>query len=164
MQMGNRLYFDASISLLIWPSLSQRKQHVADLVHIRRVMAQTDCLHSETEVEAAIDGACKINAETRERNPVVFCVMNGGLVSPAANQAEFRWSCPTCRYVMDQRRRSGWKAKPEISFIDRDVLIIDDILDEGHTLGTVSILPPRRCQCVHRGADRPFTPQGASLT
>ncbi|MFP3374735.1 phosphoribosyltransferase family protein, partial [Pseudomonas sp. SIMBA_068] len=30
-----------------------------------------------------------------------------------------------------------WKAKPEVSFIDRDVLIVDDILDEGHTLSAI---------------------------
>ncbi|BAP21595.1 hypoxanthine-guanine phosphoribosyltransferase [Pseudomonas aeruginosa] len=39
-----------------------------------------------------------------------------------------------------------WKAKPEISFIDRDVLIIDDILDEGHTLSAIIDF------CKHAGA------------
>ncbi len=50
-----------------------------DLEHIRQVMAESDCLYSEAEVEAAIDAVAeKINAELAERNPVVFCVMNGG--------------------------------------------------------------------------------------
>ena len=53
----------------------------ADLVHIRQVMAEADCLFTEAEVEAAIDRvATQINAELAERNPVVFCVMNGGLI------------------------------------------------------------------------------------
>ena len=52
-----------------------------DLVHIRQIMAESDCLYTEAEVEAAIDAvAGKINAELAERNPVVFCVMNGGLI------------------------------------------------------------------------------------
>ncbi|HAQ25554.1 MAG TPA: hypoxanthine-guanine phosphoribosyltransferase, partial [Pseudomonas sp.] len=47
-----------------------------DLAHIRQVMAEADCLHSEAEVEAAIDAlASQINAQLAERNPVVFCVM-----------------------------------------------------------------------------------------
>src|SRR5690606_40111579 len=52
-----------------------------DLAHIRQVMAEADCLHPEAEVEAAIDAvASQINAQLAERNPVVFCVMNGGLI------------------------------------------------------------------------------------
>lgn len=35
-----------------------------DLVHIRQIMAESDCLYTEAEVEAAIDAvAGKINAE-----------------------------------------------------------------------------------------------------
>ena len=41
-----------------------------------------------------------------------------------------------------------WKAKPEISFMDREVLIIDDILDEGRTL------VPVRQWCLEQGATR----------
>ncbi len=52
-----------------------------ELAHIRQVMAEADCLHTEAEVEAAIaQMALTINAELAERNPVVFCVMNGGLI------------------------------------------------------------------------------------
>jgi len=52
-----------------------------DLAHIRQIMAEADCLYAEAEVEAAIDAmAATINSELAERNPVVFCVMNGGLI------------------------------------------------------------------------------------
>src|SRR5690606_30067768 len=44
-----------------------------------------------------------------------------------------------------------WKAKPEISFIDRDVLIIDDIYDEGHTLSAIIDF------CRHAGARQVHT-------
>ncbi|RJG10424.1 hypoxanthine-guanine phosphoribosyltransferase [Pseudomonas cavernicola] len=124
-----------------------------DLAHIRQVMAQADCLYNETEVEAAIDSvAVSINAELAERNPVVFCVMNGGLIFsgkllPKLNfPLELSYLHAT-RYHNETRGGDlFWKAKPEVSFIDRDVLIIDDILDEGHTLGAIVDF------CRHAGA------------
>lgn len=125
----------------------------ADLVHIRQVMAQADCLYTEAEVEAAIERvAGQISANLAERNPVVFCVMNGGLIF--AGKLLTRLAFPLeASYLHATRYRnetSGgelfWKAKPEVSFIDRDVLIIDDILDEGHTLGAIIDF------CRHAGA------------
>ncbi|UVO17277.1 hypoxanthine-guanine phosphoribosyltransferase [Stutzerimonas stutzeri] len=124
-----------------------------DLVQIRQIMAESDCLYTEAEVEAAIDAvAGKINAELAERNPVVFCVMNGGLIFAGKLMTKLNFPLELS-YLHASRYRnetSGgelfWKAKPEISFIDRDVLIIDDILDEGHTLGAIIDF------CRHAGA------------
>ena len=53
----------------------------AELAHIRQVMAEADCLYDNAQVEAAIARVAQaINGELAERNPVVFCVMNGGLI------------------------------------------------------------------------------------
>lgn len=53
----------------------------ADLEHIRQIMREADCLYTEAEVEAAIARVgAQITAEMAETNPVVFCVMNGGLI------------------------------------------------------------------------------------
>lgn len=124
-----------------------------DLAHIRQVMAEADCLHTEAEVEAAIDAvAAKINADLAERNPVVFCVMNGGLIfsGKLLTKLSFPLESSYLHATRYRNETSGgelfWKAKPEISFIDRDVLIIDDILDEGHTLGAIIDF------CRHAGA------------
>lgn len=115
-----------------------------DLAHIRQVMAEADCLYTEAEVEAAIDRvAVAINADLAERNPIVFCVMNGGLIF--AGRLVTKLGFPLeLSYLHATRYRNEtqggdlfWKAKPEISLIDRDVLIIDDILDEGHTLSAI---------------------------
>lgn len=124
-----------------------------DLAHIRQIMAEADCLYSEAQVEAAIDQVAQaINAELAESNPVVFCVMNGGLVFSGKLLPKLNFPLEQS-YLHATRYRnetSGgelfWKAKPEISFIDRDVLIIDDILDEGHTLGAIIDF------CQHAGA------------
>ena len=124
-----------------------------DLAHIRQVMAEADCLYSESQVEAAIERlAVAINAELAERNPVVFCVMNGGLIfsGKLLPKLNFPLELSYLHATRYRNETSGgelfWKAKPEISFIDRDVLIIDDILDEGHTLGAIIDF------CRHAGA------------
>lgn len=70
-----------------------------DLAHIRQVMAEADCLFTDAQVEAAIDQvAAAINVDLAERNPVVFCVMNGGLIfaGKLLPKLAFPWSCPTC--------------------------------------------------------------------
>ncbi|RMH85474.1 hypoxanthine-guanine phosphoribosyltransferase [Pseudomonas sp. AOB-7] len=125
----------------------------ADLAHIRQVMAEADCLFTEAEVEAAIDRvAAQINADLAERNPVVFCVMNGGLIfsGKLLPKLAFPLEASYLHATRYRNETSGgelfWKAKPEVSFIDRDVLIIDDILDEGHTLGAIIDF------CRHAGA------------
>jgi hypoxanthine phosphoribosyltransferase len=129
-----------------------------DLAHIRQVMAEADCLYTEAQLEAAIDRVAQaINADLAERNPVVFCVMNGGLVFSGKLLTKLNFPLEQS-YLHATRYRnetSGgelfWKAKPEISFIDRDVLIIDDILDEGHTLGAIIDF------CRHAGASAVHT-------
>ena len=124
-----------------------------DLAHIRQVMQEADCLYHEAEVEAAIERmAVVINSELAERNPVVFCVMNGGLIfsGKLLPKLNFPLELSYLHATRYRNETSGgelfWKAKPEISFIDRDVLIIDDILDEGHTLGAIIDF------CRHAGA------------
>lgn len=124
-----------------------------DLEHIRQIMADSDCLYTEAEVEQAITAVAeKINADLAERNPVVFCVMNGGLIfaGKLLTQLNFPLELSYLHASRYRNETSGgelfWKAKPEISFIDRDVLIIDDILDEGHTLGAIIDF------CRHAGA------------
>ena len=68
-----------------------------DLAHIRQVMAEADCLYTEEQVEAAIAKVAEtINAELAERNPVVFCVMKGGLIFSGKLVPKLNSSCPTC--------------------------------------------------------------------
>ncbi|WP_259638824.1 hypoxanthine-guanine phosphoribosyltransferase, partial [Pseudomonas syringae] len=125
----------------------------ADLEHIRQVMREADCLYTEAEVDAAISRVgAQINAELAERNPVVFCVMNGGLIFSGKLLTHLNFPLEAS-YLHATRYRNEttggdlfWKAKPEVSFMDRDVLIIDDILDEGHTLGAIIDF------CKHAGA------------
>ncbi|WP_312376486.1 hypoxanthine-guanine phosphoribosyltransferase [Pseudomonas oryzihabitans] len=125
----------------------------ADLAHIRQVMQEADCLYDEAQVEAAIDRiAAAITADLAERNPVVFCVMNGGLIltGKLATRLNFPLEMSYLHATRYRNETTGgelfWKAKPEVSFIDRDVLIVDDIFDEGHTLKAIIDF------CRHAGA------------
>lgn len=111
------------------------------LEHIQQVMREADCLHPRAEVEAAISQvAAQIGEQLRDSNPLVFCVMNGGLIF--AGQLLTQLDFPLEQSYLHATRyrnetRGGelcWKARPDVSFAGREVLVIDDILDEGHTL------------------------------
>lgn len=123
------------------------------LKEIQHIQATADLLHSEQEVEAALDKmAEQINFLLADRNPLILCVMNGGIV--VAGKLITRLTMPlnidainASRY---QNQTSGgtieWVLKPGIALKNRTVLIIDDVLDEGITLAAI-------CQyCLEQGA------------
>lgn len=107
-----------------------------------RVRASAVCLVNETQIDQAFDRLARdITQVYRDQNPMMLCVMNGGLFPTAAltRRLEFPFEQD---YLHASRYRSGinggalvWKRQPEASHIcGRHVLVIDDILDEGHTL------------------------------
>lgn len=112
-----------------------------DADELKQVLARADCLHDADAVQAAVERlAASINAEYRDTLPLVLVVMNGGLV-PAG------WLLPKLDFLCEidyihatryRGRTSGddlqWLARPRKSLQDRDVLLVDDILDEGITL------------------------------
>ena len=116
----------------------------ANLEHIQQIMDEADVLFTEAQVEAAIDRvAVQMNEQLNETNPIVFCVMNGGLIFSGKLLTKLTFPLEQS-YLHASRYRnetSGgelfWKAKPEVSLMDRNVLIVDDILDEGHTLSAI---------------------------
>lgn len=115
-----------------------------DLAHIRQVMSEADCLYSESEVENAITRmAGEISQDLADANPIVFCVMNGGLVlsGKLVTQLDFALQLSYLHATRYRNETQGgelfWKSKPELSLLERNVLIIDDVLDEGHTLTAI---------------------------
>lgn len=115
-----------------------------NLEHIQQIMAEADTLFTADEVEVAIDCvAQQINQQLSGSNPLVFCVMNGGLIFSGKLLPKLTFPLEQS-YLHASRYRnetSGgelfWKAKPEESIQGREVLIIDDILDEGYTLAAI---------------------------
>ncbi|GAB2179791.1 hypoxanthine-guanine phosphoribosyltransferase [Denitratisoma sp. agr-D3] len=115
-----------------------------DLADIKQAMAEADCLADAATVEAALERmAVAIGERLRQRNPLVYCVMNGGLV--LAGRLLCRLDFPlevaylhATRYG-DKLRGDllDWRVRPNQDLRGRSVLVLDDILDEGHTLKAV---------------------------
>lgn len=112
--------------------------------HIEDVYAKSTCLFTSEEVNVALDRmAADIHAKLSDKNPLVLCVMIGGLI-PMGNLL-LRLDFPLeVDYVHATRYRgeiSGgdliWVQKPQANLKDRNVLIVDDILDRGITLNSI---------------------------
>ena len=106
-----------------------------------QIRAESDLLFTAEQVAAAYDDlARRLNADYAQRLPLVLCVMNGGLYATA--EITRRLELPfDLDYLHATRYRGAtqgggllWKRQPDASLTGRDVLVIDDILDEGHTL------------------------------
>jgi hypoxanthine phosphoribosyltransferase len=110
----------------------------------RAAYTQADELYSPTQVNAALDRmAAAITAELGELDPIVICVMTGGLI-PAGHlltRLEFPLHID---YLHATRYRGAtrggelhWITRPSLPLAGRTVLVIDDILDEGLTLKAI---------------------------
>ncbi len=112
--------------------------------HALSVLHEADRLYSAEQVAAAYDRlASEIGARLKGHNPLVLCVMIGGMVPTVEILRRLDWSFEV-DYLHATRYRgqtSGseiiWKVSPSTKLEGRTVLIIDDILDEGHTLAAI---------------------------
>lgn len=111
---------------------------------IRRAREEADCLADETAVEAALERmATEITARLADSNPLVYTVMNGGLILagrilprlPFPLEVAYlhatRYGHATHGSLLD------WRVRPTQDLRKRTVLVLDDILDEGHTLKAI---------------------------
>lgn len=115
------------------------------LEELKQVMAEADLLKSEAEVETALDKlAAEITGRISESLPVVYGIMNGGLVMAGRLLTRLRF--PLEQGYMHATRYRGetsghtdlqWQALPSVPMEGRTVLILDDIFDEGNTLAEV---------------------------
>ena len=112
--------------------------------HIQEVYETSTGLYSNAQVETDLDEMAKeMHAKLQDQNPILLCVMIGGLV-PLGNLLP-RLDFPLeVDYIHATRYRgeiSGgelhWKAKPVRDFKDRTILVVDDILDGGITLSAI---------------------------
>lgn len=118
---------------------------MSTIEEMNAVLREADCLHDAAAVAAAYDSlAQRIAAEYATLDPVILCVMNGGL-SPTAEITR-RLNFPFQQDYLHATRYRGattgggliWKRQPDARLIEgRQVLVIDDILDEGHTLAAI---------------------------
>ena len=114
----------------------------ADLLHDRKTL-ESRIDEMGREIDAALDG----------ERAVMLTVMNGALVFAAqlalavATDLQFDYVHAT-RYHDNRAGQLKWLRKPQVDLAGRSVLLVDDILDEGHTLAAV------RDACLGMGAQR----------
>lgn len=115
-----------------------------DLAEIRRAREEADCLADAATVESALVRlAADITARLADANPLVYVVMNGGLV--LAGRLLPRLPFPLELAYLHATRYGhalqgtllDWRVRPTQDLRDRTVLVLDDILDEGHTLAAI---------------------------
>ncbi|MBL4712384.1 MAG: hypoxanthine-guanine phosphoribosyltransferase [Gammaproteobacteria bacterium] len=101
-------------------------------------------IYSNQEIINALNHLAEtLNIKLANDNPVVLCVMQGGLLF--SGQLIPKLNCMLeIDYIHVTRYNNNtsggdlvWKAYPVTSLKDRSVLILDDILDQGNTLQAI---------------------------
>ncbi len=115
-----------------------------DTDKIQSVLENAEQLYSQQEVEQALDRlAGDIKRSLGDQNPLLLCVMTGGLVP--ASELFTRLDFPVQLDYLHATRYQGtvggdelkWITTPSQSLDGRTVLVVDDILDEGLTLAAI---------------------------
>ncbi|HED13834.1 MAG TPA: hypoxanthine-guanine phosphoribosyltransferase, partial [Gammaproteobacteria bacterium] len=111
---------------------------------VRAVLENADQLFSQKEVEQALDRlASDIGQALGDQDPLLLCVMTGGLVP--ASELFTRLDFPVQLDYLHATRYQGtvggnelkWITPPSQPLKGRTVLVVDDILDEGVTLAAI---------------------------
>ena len=124
----------------------------------RKILEQAELLYSAGQVQAALhEVARKINDRLADAYPLVLSVMGGAVVFSGQ-------LLPLLDFPLDfdyvhvsrygDSRHGGalqWKVEPRENVRGRVVLLLDDILDEGHTLATL------RERVLALGADKCYS-------
>jgi hypoxanthine phosphoribosyltransferase len=109
----------------------------------RILEAADEVCSAECVAEEVARMAREITAVLRERHPIVLAVMRGSVIFAGHLLPQLRF--PLELDYLDVTRYGSatvggeisWKVSPGTAVADRSVLVIDDILDEGHTLAAV---------------------------
>ncbi|MEN8206265.1 MAG: hypoxanthine-guanine phosphoribosyltransferase [Pseudomonadota bacterium] len=111
---------------------------------IQSIQDNAECLHDADSVHQALDQMALAITDTLGKTlPVVLCVLNGGIIPTGHLLTRLGFPLET-GYLHATRYRgetSGaeiqWLCEPSIELLDRTVLVVDDILDEGQTLADI---------------------------
>ena len=111
---------------------------------VNQVYKEADCLHDLDAVNNALDKmAAAITKKLGSNNPLVISVMSGAMI-PAGHLLT-RLNFPleidyihATRYANQTRGGEiSWLVEPRAELKGRDILVVDDILDEGITLAEI---------------------------
>ncbi|MBS4096570.1 MAG: hypoxanthine-guanine phosphoribosyltransferase [Sulfuricella sp.] len=109
-----------------------------------KIYREADLICSAEEVQSILVRlAGEIGAELRDSHPLVLSVMGGAVVfsGQLLPMLEFPLDFDYIHVTRYGNRTSGgeleWKVLPKENIAGRVVLVLDDILDEGHTLAAI---------------------------
>jgi len=114
------------------------------LDEVEMVRRNADLIFDKGAVDAALDRMARDIVRTlADSNPVMLCVMSGGLVP--TSELFTRLDIPVELDYLHATRYQGtqggqelkWMARPVHALKGRTVLVVDDILDEGITLAAI---------------------------
>ena len=115
-----------------------------DLEKAHKLLADSEVVHDADAVQAALEVvAGKIRTQLADKNPLVLCVMTGGVIFcgqllPKLDfPLDFDYLHATRYGPETQGGKISWRMAPWTPVKGRTVLVVDDILDEGVTLAAV---------------------------
>ena len=116
-------------------------------------LLNADLIHSESAVNEAVDLiADQLNQDYQDEPPIVLCVMGGAVYFTGQLLPKLQFALEL-DYVQATRYHGGiegdllkWVVMPKENIINKRIIILDDILDEGITLKTIAD------QCFAQGA------------
>lgn len=115
-----------------------------NLQDFQQVMAEAELLHSPAQINQALDAmAQRMESVLHETNPLLLCVLTGGIVAMGELLTRLRLPLQidyihATRYQgQTQGAQLHWLAYPQTPLQGRVVVVVDDILDEGITLATI---------------------------
>jgi hypoxanthine phosphoribosyltransferase len=122
-----------------------------------QLLEQSELIHSAQQVQAAISNIAQEIAQVLgDKNPIVICVMGGGIVFAGQLLTELHFPLEL-DYVHASRYQNStvgktlhWQSMPKLDLSNRNVLLIDDILDEGITLQEI------KNKCLELGASNVY--------
>lgn len=115
-----------------------------DAMQANKILAEARQIYTASEVSAAIKNlAVQISAQLKDEHPMVLSVMGGavffsGHLLPLLNfPLEFE-AIHISRYGgATSGGKTEWRVMPKEPIAGRTILVLDDILDEGHTLKAI---------------------------
>lgn len=129
-----------------------------DINNINKVELESDCLCDSKNVQCALDDLAKdITKDLKDTNPLVLCVMSGGIIPTGhlLTRLSFPLQLDYVHATRYQGETSGgklnWIKEPNISLENRNILIVDDIFDEGITLLEITKY------CEEKGASKVYS-------
>ena len=116
-----------------------------------------DLIHDEKAVNQAYDNmVTAIDTDLSNLNPLLVCVMNGGVIpfSEILQRLQFPLQTDYIHVTRYGGKLTGgqtsWLVEPHENPEGRHVLVIDDILDEGETLaGIIDYYVDKKATSVH---------------